>query len=446
MTTPATTPPRTSATLLRAIPTFLLNALRGALIGMAELLPGISGGTIALITGVYERLIDSASAVVSAFKRLLFGPDRRAGFGEEIRRVEWMLIVPVIVGMGAMVLTLAGMIESLVSDNAEMARGLFFGLVAASIMVPLQLIPRARRSVGARVGGAVVFVIAAVAAFFSVEFAAGAIEVEPPLWVVFFAAMVAVCALVLPGVSGSFFLLAIGLYSPTLIAVDERDLAYLGVFAAGALVGLVTIVRVMKWMLDHHRRLTLIAMAGLMLGSLRALWPWQTLPAGEDHGVGTLTAPYDPISGPVVMAVVGAALVVGLVAVERRLQRQGAPIHVIAEDPAPFGEDAQPAAPAPLAEAAGASALPAEAADAPAPLAEVADAPAPRAEAADAPAPPAEAADAPAPRADAPAFPAEAADAPAPPAAREPEQPADPAKPTTRAELRRSARAQNPRT
>ncbi|GAA1464667.1 DUF368 domain-containing protein [Microbacterium thalassium] len=394
MTTPATTPPRTAASVLRAVPAFLLNALRGALIGMAELLPGISGGTIALITGVYERLIDSASAVVSAVKRLVFGPDRRAGFGEELRRVEWMLIVPVIVGMGAMVLTLAGFIEGLVSANAEMARGLFFGLVAASIMVPLQLIPRARRTAGAHVGGAAVFVLAAAGAFFSVEFAAGAIEVEPPLWVVFFAAMVAVCALVLPGVSGSFFLLAIGLYSPTLIAVDERDLAYLGVFAAGALVGLVTIVRLMKWLLDHHRRLTLIAMAGLMLGSLRALWPWQTLPAGEDHGVGTLTAPYDPVLGPVVLAVIGAATVLVLVAVERRLQRQGAPIQVIADEPAPFAEqvevdDAGSAEPAP---------------DASATSAETDAA-------------------------------AETDDAGA-------EQP----KPTTRAELRRSARAQNTRT
>lgn len=380
--------------MLRAIPTFLLNALRGALIGMAELLPGISGGTIALITGVYERLIDSASAVVSAVKRLVFGPDRRAGFGEEIRRVEWMLIVPVIVGMGAMVLTLAGFIEGLVSANAEMARGLFFGLVAASIMVPLQLIPRARRSVGARLGGAAVFALAAAGAFFSVEFAAGAIEVEPPLWVVFFAAMVAVCALVLPGVSGSFFLLAIGLYSPTLIAVDERDLTYLAVFAAGALVGLVTIVRLMKWLLDNHRRLTLLAMAGLMLGSLRALWPWQTLPAGEDHGVGTLTTPYDPIWGPVVLAVVGAALVVVLVAVERRLQRQGAPIHVIADEPAPFAEQAEPAVGAPSAESA-------------------------------------------------PAAPTTSAD---PDASAGAEEPATPAQPLTRAELRRSARAQNPPT
>lgn len=323
MTTPATTPPPApAATASRGVLAILLNALRGGLIGVAELLPGISGGTIALITGVYERLIDAADAIVRAVKALLFGPDRRAGFASEIRRVDWMLVVPVIVGMGAMVLTLAGVVEGLVSSNPELSRGLFFGLVAASIVVPLGLLPRVPVSARARVTGVLVFVVAAVAAFLSVDLAAGNVTVEPPLWIVFIAAAIAVCALVVPGVSGSFFLLAIGLYSPTLLAVDQRDFAYLGVFAAGALVGLVTIVRVMKHLLDRHRRLTLLAMAGLMLGSLRALWPWQTHPAGEDHGVGAISAPYDPIAGPILLAALGAAVVFGMIAIERAVQRR----------------------------------------------------------------------------------------------------------------------------
>lgn len=309
---------------LRAVPTLLLNVVRGALIGMAELLPGISGGTIALITGLYERLIGSASQLVSGVKASIVGPDRRRAAAAELRQVDWMLLISVAVGMVTIVLTLAGLIEGLVSANAELARGLFFGLVAASIVVPLRLLPDEPVSAGGRVTGVAVFVIAALAAFASVSLAGSAIEAEPPLWVVFLAATVAVCALVLPGVSGSFFLLAIGLYSPTLTAVDERDLGYLGVFAAGALVGLVTIVRVMQWLLEHHRRLTLLAMAGLMLGSLRALWPWQTLPAGEDHGVGALAAPSDPILAPVLLAVVGALIVVGLVTVERVIERRTA--------------------------------------------------------------------------------------------------------------------------
>jgi putative membrane protein len=323
MTTPATTPPPTAtANRVFAVPSFLFNVVRGALIGLAELVPGISGGTVALITGVYERLIDSAAAIVSAVKRLLFGPDRRKSFAAEVRLVEWWLVIPVLVGMVTVVLLLAGFVEALVSGNPELSRGLFFGLVAASIIVPLQLIPRARRTVADRIGGVALFVAAAFVAFASVDLVGSALVVDPPLWLVFVAAAIAVCALVIPGVSGSFFLLAIGLYSPTLRAVAERDMAYLAVFAAGALVGLVTIVRVMKWLLETFRRLTLIAMAGLMLGSLRALWPWQELPAGSDHGVGTAVAPYDPIAGPILLALLGASMVIALIIVERVIQRR----------------------------------------------------------------------------------------------------------------------------
>ncbi|HAS33627.1 MAG TPA: DUF368 domain-containing protein [Microbacterium sp.] len=310
-----------SSSRVRAVLIALLDVVRGGLIGLAELIPGVSGGTIALITGVYERLIASADSVVTAMKRLLLGPDRRSGFVEGMRRVDWVLVVPVLIGMAAMVLTLAGTVEAFVTENVEASRGLFFGLVAASILVPLQLVPRAHRTARARIGGVLLFLAAAAVAFLAIDFAGGSFDADPPLIAVFFAAAVAVCALVVPGVSGSFFLLAIGLYSPTLRAVDERDLGYLAVFALGALVGLVTIVRVITWLLRHHRRLTLIAMAGLMFGSLRALWPWQDLPAGEDHGIGALALPYEPVVLPIVLAVVGAAVVLGLVAVERHFAR-----------------------------------------------------------------------------------------------------------------------------
>lgn len=308
----------------------LINMVRGGLIGIAELLPGISGGTVALITGVYERLIDSASHVTTAIKVGVTGPNRKQAFAAEIRRVEWALILPLLVGMIAMVVLLAGTIESLVSTHAEAARGLFFGLVAASIAVPLALIPKRSRSIVSRLLGVLVFAAAAVTAYLLVDLASGTITVDPPLWVVFIAAAIAVCALVVPGISGSFFLLAIGLYSPTLVAVDERNLAYLGVFAAGALLGLVTIVRVMKWLLDHARRFTLLAMAGLMLGSLRALWPWQELAPGQTSGVGVPIAPTGPVFAPIALAVLGAAVVIGLVVVERRLGGTAqAPAHQI---------------------------------------------------------------------------------------------------------------------
>ncbi|MGV9769903.1 DUF368 domain-containing protein [Microbacterium sp. NPDC003461] len=301
-----------------------LNVLRGFLIGMAELVPGVSGGTVALVTGVYERALNSATALGGAFVALAKGPDRRAGFRRRIGDVDWWLILPALVGMAAAVLFAAGVVEALVSANPENARGLFFGLVAASLVVPLRMLPArsARAGAGSRVADVAAVVVAAVVAFVLVGFASNTTLEDPQLWFVFVAAAVAVCALVIPGVSGSFFLLAIGLYSPTLQAVDQRDLGYIAVFGLGAIVGLLTIVKGISVLLTRARRVTLLVMFGLMLGSLRALWPWQG-GAGGDEGHGVLLAPTDPLA-PVLLAVAGAAAVLALVALEARATRRAA--------------------------------------------------------------------------------------------------------------------------
>lgn len=301
-----------------------VDLLRGFLIGMAELVPGVSGGTVALVTGVYEQLIDSASHVLGAVKRLVLGPDRLTGFATELRRTDWWLIGAVLVGMAGAVLTVAGVMEAFVTDHPEQARGLFFGLVAASIAVPLRML-------GPRDGGVLrdvlIVVVAAAVAFWLVGLASGGDVADPPLWVAFLAASVAICALVVPGVSGSFFLLAVGLYSTTMGAIDDRDMVYLTVFAAGAAVGLASFVQLLRYLLHHRRRVTLLAMTGLMVGSLRALWPWQSSPtatAEEAHGPGELVAPYAPIAGPVLLGLLGAAVVVALILVETRAARRAA--------------------------------------------------------------------------------------------------------------------------
>ena len=298
------------------------NVLRGFLIGMAELVPGVSGGTVALVTGVYDALISSASHVLAAARQAVLGPDRRSA-ATELHRTDWWLIGPVLAGMATAVLTMAGVMGSFVADHPEHARGLFLGLVAASVVVPVSMLPpRLRRSLRLDVRDAAVVVAAAVLAFWLTGLSTGSTTTTPPYLVVFLAAAVAVCALVVPGVSGSFFLLAVGLYEPTLTAVHERDLGYMAVFAAGAVVGLASFVQLLHHLLRHRRRVTLLAMAGLMVGSLRALWPWQgegTRIEGEVKGAGALLAPYDPWLGPTLLVVAGAVAVGLLVLAERWL-------------------------------------------------------------------------------------------------------------------------------
>lgn len=284
----------------------LANVVRGGLIGVAETVPGVSGGTVALVTGIYSRLIASGKHITDIPRAMVGG----SGWQTALRRVDWWLLLPVALGMLVAVFSIAGVMESFVTDQPVYSRALFMGLIAMSVIVPFLEIERgALRTRGAKGRAFVLFVVMAVAVFALTSLPRSEFT-DPPLLVVFGAAAVAVCALVLPGVSGSFFLLVVGLYAPTMAAVDDRNVQYLAVFALGALVGVVTFVRVLEWVLERHHTAAMVAAAGLMLGSLRALWPWQT-------ETGELLGPGDDWPLALVLFLVGAA-VVGVVALVQR--------------------------------------------------------------------------------------------------------------------------------
>jgi putative membrane protein len=292
----------------------VLNATRGALIGAAEVVPGVSGGTVALVVGVYERLIGSAGHLLTALRVLVSDVPRGRGTAAgraELRQVDWGTVLPVLVAMFAALLTLARVIEPLLEEQPERARALFLGLVLASIVVPARMVHRW--------GGREVLlaVVAAVAAVLLTGLPPGTND-DPSMLLVYCSAALAICALVLPGVSGSFLLLSIGVYEPTLSAVNDRDLGYVAVFAAGALTGLALFVKVLQWLLTHRRAATLAVMTGLMVGSLRALWPWQD----EER---TLLGPGGDV-GPVFgFVTLGLAVVGALLVVEARAIRGGGP-------------------------------------------------------------------------------------------------------------------------
>ena len=281
------------------------NLLRGALIGVVETVPGVSGGTVALVTGIYDELIEAGHRITAAARRLVTGPERVAGAREQLRGVNWLLVLPLLVGMAAAVLTVAGPVTGLVEDHPETMRALFLGLVAGSVLVPVRLSGGAWR--GAELG---LFALGAVGGLLLTSLPSTSLEPSP--WVVAPAAAIAVCALVLPGVSGSFLLLSVGLYQPTLQAVDQRDLGYIAWFGLWALVGLVVIVRLMRRLLTHHHRGTMVVLAGVMIGALRSLWPWQDASSA-------LQGPGADWPLMLLLALVGVVVVQLLVLVESRL-------------------------------------------------------------------------------------------------------------------------------
>lgn len=322
-------------------PTSLLgNLVRGALIGAVETVPGVSGGTVALVVGIYHQLIDSAAHVISAVRRLITGPDRAAGMREHLALVHWKVVLPVALGMLVAVFTAAGPMADAMESHPVQMRALFFGMVLASVAVPVRMMLQGLTTerfravasgrdpavVRLRPGHVIAGLGAAVATFLLVSLPPASVEAHPLVLVP--AAMVAVSALVLPGLSGSFLLLTFGLYEPTLRAVDELDLAYLGIFALGMVLGMVVVVKLLKWLLDHRHTITLAVLSGVMVGGLRTLWPWQD----ESRA---LHSPGEGAGLVLLLFLAGFAVVAVLLLVDARLQKRFLREHGRHGQPAP---------------------------------------------------------------------------------------------------------------
>jgi putative membrane protein len=287
-----------------------LNYLRGALMGAADVIPGVSGGTVALILGIYARLISSIRAAASAPVAILRGDRERAR--QRWTEVDWSLVLPLGVGIVTALAVGTIVLPGLLDRYPEGTRALFFGLIAASVPIPWRHMRERRR-------GLLVAAVFAVLAFVLVGLPPQTIE-NPPLPYVFVAASVAICAMILPGVSGAFLLYAMGVYRATLEAARDLDLLYVAVFGAGAVIGLGLFSKLLEWLFAHRHDATMAALVGLMAGSLRALWPWQ------DDDRGLLTPPGDA-SALVMLALVIAGFAIVTVLVRVSATREPAEDH-----------------------------------------------------------------------------------------------------------------------
>ena len=316
--TPRAAGPTPSSSPRRVDPAGLAStAARGFAMGAADVVPGVSGGTVALVLGIYERLvanIRTGSGALGRGARL----DLRGSL-ERLRQVEWTFLVPLLVGIGLAVLSLAHLIETALEDHPVPMGALFFGLISGSAILAWRMLD----DPGPR--DVAVLVAVAVVAFFVLGLGSGE-RTSAPLALVLAAGALAICAMILPGVSGSFLLLTIGMYELVLDAVTDRDLVFLGVFLVGCVTGLALFSSGLSWALEHHRDLVLGALTGLMIGSLRVLWPW---PAGtEETG---LAAPGEQWGLALFIAVVSFASVLVVAELARRRERSTADVLADAE-------------------------------------------------------------------------------------------------------------------
>lgn len=275
----------------------------GAFMGAAEIVPGVSGGTIALVFGIYDRLIATLSDGAAALGRLVRGDLR--GAIEGLRTVDWPFVGALLVGMGTAIAVLSSLLHDLLETQPVALSALFMGLVGGSVVLARRELhaPLSRVDLG-------LAAVVAVVTFAALGLTPGRLT-DPSLPLFFVAAAVAICAMVLPGISGSFILLLVGMYEPVLVAASERDLVVLAVFAAGAAVGLGLFSSLLHRTLERAHDRTLALLLGLMAGSLRVLWPW---PAGpEGVGDARLGAPVaDEVGLALGMLVLGLVLVVGI--------------------------------------------------------------------------------------------------------------------------------------
>lgn len=240
--------------------------LFGILMGSADVVPGVSGGTVALILGIYEKLVGSIGAAAVGAASLARG--RIDSTREWLGQVDWGFLILLGAGVATAVLLGARVIEPLLESYPVQLRALFFGLIAGSLRAPWRQID------GPDTRSYLLAALAAVAAF-GLSGIPPRDVVDPPLIVVFFTAMIAICALILPGVSGAYLLIVMGMYQPTLEALNQRNMPYVAVFILGALIGLGGFSRILQRLLAKHQRPTMAILVGLMVGSLRALWPYQ---------------------------------------------------------------------------------------------------------------------------------------------------------------------------
>lgn len=242
---------------------YLIISLKGIAMGAADVVPGVSGGTIAFISGIYEELINSINSVnFNTLKTL-----RKEGFTAAWKSINGNFLLALLLGISISVLSLAKVIKWLLENEPVLLWSFFFGLVLASIIYVGKQIKNWN------VVAIIIFLLGTAMAYYITTLPVLATN-DSNLYLVL-AGSLAICAMILPGISGAFILLLLGAYKPAVDAIHDRDIKTLFFLAIGAIVGLLTFSRLLKWLFDHYKNLTLVALTGFIVGSLNKIWPWK---------------------------------------------------------------------------------------------------------------------------------------------------------------------------
>lgn len=243
--------------------------------GAADVVPGVSGGTIAFITGIYEELIESIKSIDLDAVKLLFRLKTAAFW----RKINGNFLVSVLCGIGISIFSLARLMTYLLAHHPIEIWSFFFGLIIASSL----LVSKEIRTwdiftvISLLAGGVIAYTITVLSPA----------STPQTWWFILISGAIAICAMILPGISGAFILLLMGQYAYLMAAVSNLNLGIIGIFAIGAVIGIISFSHLLSWLLKNYHSLTIALLTGFMLGSLNKVWPWKiTLETYIDrHGI-----------------------------------------------------------------------------------------------------------------------------------------------------------------
>lgn len=254
---------------------YLLIAFKGMGMGAADVVPGVSGGTIAFITGIYEELINSIKSINGNAVKLLF----QFKFKEFWQAINGNFLLALIFGIFLSFLSLAKLIKYFLAEQPILIWSFFFGLIVASAIVIARKITewKLRTIIAMLIGIGIAYMVTVVTPA----------ETPTSYWFLFLSGALAICAMILPGISGAFILLLLGKYEYILNAISSFKLDVVAVVGAGAVIGLLSFSNLLSWLLKKYHNMTIGLLSGFMIGSLNKVWPWKnTISTFIDrHGV-----------------------------------------------------------------------------------------------------------------------------------------------------------------
>ncbi len=259
---------------MRTLKDYLAISLKGVAMGAADVVPGVSGGTIAFISGIYEELLDSIKSINFNSLKIIFSQ----GIGAFWKAINGWFFVSLLSGIGLSVFSLAKLIQYLLNNHPIVVWSFFFGLIIASAWFVGKTVEKWNvfTILGLLLGTIFAYLITIITPT----------EANEAYWFVFLSGAIAICAMILPGISGSFILVLLGMYKFVIQAVSDFNLLIILVFGSGALVGILGFSNILSWLLKKYKNQTIAVLAGFMIGSLNKVWPWKMVTLwGEDrHG------------------------------------------------------------------------------------------------------------------------------------------------------------------